>query len=295
MRVRRWLCAVLVAQLLATDLAAAATELTVVPASSAAAARIGAVDLDRLGADLGRAGLTLPPRIVVTLIEEADPRARGVPQWVVGLALEPEEIVIFPGRILSYPYESLESVFRHEVAHLALSARAGGQPMPRWFHEGLAVSVDAGWGVTGRLRLLLEMTGSPGTADLARLFASDTQAASAQAYGLSAALVADIQRRHGRGAPGAIAARLAAGVPFARAFQLETGVTPDEAASSAWAAYRHWTTWVSVATSGAAVWGLILAIAFVAFIARAKRRARRRRQWDDEDAIDSQSDRSRSP
>jgi hypothetical protein len=290
MRVRRWPCVVLIAQLLVTDLAAATTELTVIPSSSAAASRIGAIDLDRLGADLGRAGLTLPPRIVVTLIDEGDPRARGVPDWVVGLALEPEEIVIFPGRILSYPYESIESVFRHEVAHLALSTRAGGRPIPRWFHEGLAVSVDAGWGVTGRLRLLLEMTGDPGTADLTRLFASDTQAASAQAYGLSAALVADVQRRHGRAAPGAIAARLADGIPFARAFQLETGETPDQAASRAWAAYRHWTMWVSVATSGAAVWGLILAIAVVAFIVRGQRRARRRRQWDDEDAIDLPSD-----
>ena len=291
MRVRRWLHAALIARLLATDLTAATTELTIIPSSpSAAASRIGATDLDRLGADLERAGLTLPPRIVVTLIEEADPRARGVPEWIVGLALEPDEIVIFPGRILSYPYDSIESVFRHEVAHLALSARAGGRPMPRWFHEGLAVSVDAGWGVTGRLRLLLEMTGSPGTADLARLFASDTQAASALAYGLSAALVADIQRRHGRGAPGAIAARMADGVPFARAFQLETDVTPDAAASRAWAGYRHWTMWVSVATSEAAVWGLILAIALVAFIARARRRARRKQQWDDEEAIDGQSD-----
>ena len=289
MRVRRWLHAPLIT-LLATDLTAATTELTIIPSSSAAASRIRAIDLDRLGADLGRAGLTLPPRIVVRLIEEADPRASGIPDWIVGLALEPDGIVILPGRILSYPYESIESVVRHEIAHLALAARAGGRPLPRWFHEGLAVSVDAGWGVTGRLRLLLEMTGSPDTADLARLFASDTQAASALAYGLSAALVADVQRRHGRGAPGAIAARLADGVTFARAFQLETDVTPDEAASRAWAGYRHWTMWVSVATSETAVWGLILAIALVAFITRAQRRARRRRQWDDEEAIDLKSD-----
>ena len=289
MRVRRWLHAALIARLMATDLTAATTELTIIP-SSGAASRIGAIDLDRLGADLERAGLALPSRIVVRLIEEADPRASGIPDWIVGLALEPDGIVILPGRILPYPYQSIESVFRHEVAHLALSARAGGQPMPRWFHEGLAVSVDAGWGVSGHLRLLLEMTGSPGTADLARLFASDTQAASALAYGLSAALVADVQRRHGTGAPGAIAARLADGVTFAHAFHLETDVTPDEAAIRAWAGYRHWTMWVSVATSEAAVWGLILAIALAAFIARAQRRARRRRQWDDEEAIDLQSD-----
>ena len=79
---------------------------------------------------------------------------------------------------------------------------------------------------------------------------------------------------------------MADGVPFARAFQLETDVTPDEAASRAWAGYRQWTMWVSVATSEAAVWGFILAIALVAFIARARRRARRRQQWDDAEAVD---------
>ena len=290
MRVGGWLCAALMARLLATDLAASTPELIINPSTSAAASRISAIDLDRLAADFERVGLTLPSRIVVTVIDEADPQAHAVPDWIVGLALEPEQIVIFPGRLLSYPYDSIESVFRHEVAHLALSARAGGRKIPRWFHEGLAVSVDAGWGVTGRLRLLLEMTGSPGTAELARLFASETQAASALAYGLSAALVADIQRRHGRGTPGAIAARMAEGVSFARAFQLETDVTPDAAARRAWAGYRHWTMWVSVVTSEAAVWGLILAIAVVAFIATSRRRVRRRQKWDNDEAIEVQSD-----
>jgi hypothetical protein len=68
MRVRRWLHAALV-RLLATDLTAATTELTIMPSSpSAAASRIGATDLDRLSVDLERAGLTLPPRILVMLI-----------------------------------------------------------------------------------------------------------------------------------------------------------------------------------------------------------------------------------
>jgi hypothetical protein len=290
MPVGGWLCAALITPLLTAGLAATTTELTVVPSASVAASRIEAIDLDRLGADLARAGLTVPPRIVVTLIPERDARARSVPDWVIGLALEPADIVIFPERVLSYPYDSFESVFRHEVAHLALSVRAGGRPMPRWFHEGLAVSVDAGWGVRGRLRLLLETTGDPATADLARLFAANRDTMSAQAYGLSAALVADIQRRHGAGTPGAIAARVAAGVPFAQAFQLETGVTPDDAARRAWAGYRRWTMWVSIATSGAGIWGLILALALGAFIARARKRAWRRRRWDDEDRVDTSSD-----
>jgi hypothetical protein len=238
-----------------------AAELTIdaPPSLAASAESIRAVDLARLQSDLRRAGLDLPGRITVAMILDGDPRARAVPPWIVGLADGPSDIVIFPERVLPYPYDSVESVFRHEVAHLALHARAGGAGLPRWFHEGVAMAVDQGWGMEGRLRLLLEMAGNPGTAELARLFASRAQPEAAQAYGLSAALVADLRRRHGAMVPGAIAARVAGGAPFAEAFTSETGETPDLAASRAWSVYVRWTNWVPTLTSGSAVWALILA------------------------------------
>jgi hypothetical protein len=279
---RCWRFVALVALLLALDSAQAATELTVVPSSSPAASRIEAIDLVRLKADLARADLMLPERVHVTLIPEGDRRARDVPDWIVGMALEPHDIVIFPERVLAYPYDSLESVFRHEVTHLALSSRAAGATLPRWFHEGVATSVDAGWGFSDRLRLLLETTGNPVTADLSRLFSSDARSTLAQAYGLSAALVADLRRRHGTQTPGAIASRVAAGVPFETAFQQATGETPDDAARTAWTTYRHWTIWVSAVTSQSAVWGVIIGLALLAFLVRARQRVLRRRRWDDE-------------
>ena len=157
-------------------------------------------------------------------------------QWCAWLLPEPS----------AYPDNSVESVFRHEVAHLALAARAGGAPLPRWFHEGVAMSIDRGWDTSGRLRLLLEMIRGPRTEQLGQLFASNTQPESALAYGLSAALVADLQQRHdpsrGRRARGAGGG----GRPFARGFEIETGETPDSAASRAWAAYRRWTNWSGV-------------------------------------------------
>jgi hypothetical protein len=267
--------------------AGADTALLIDPSSPAVvASRIRAIDLTRLAADLGRVGLELPPRLEVALIPERDERAHGVPPWIVGLAHEPDGIVVFHERVLPYPYDSIESVFRHEVAHLALSARAGGRPLPRWLHEGVAMSVDRGWGAAGRLRLLIEMTGSPATADLTRLFASGAQPDTARAYGLSAALVADLQRRHGAGVPARIASRVASGVPFPRAFELDTGDTPDEAADRAWRGYRRWTMWVSAVTSDMAIWGLIVALAIVAAVVQARRRARRRRQWDEAEAVD---------
>jgi hypothetical protein len=256
------------------------------PASPAAlASRIRAIDLTRFGAELRGRGLKMPPRLDVALLSESDDRVQAMPPWIVGLAIEPTGIVIFHERVLRYPYDSLESVFRHEVTHLALSARAGGRPLPRWLHEGVATAADRGWDTGSRLRLLLEMTGDPATDDLARLFASASQPGTAQAYGLSAALVADIERRHGKAAPARIAARVALGIPFATAFEQETGDTPDEAADRAWRAYRRWTMWVSAIPSEASIWGVIVTLAIIASIVRARRRSRRRARWEEEESM----------
>ena len=168
------------------------------------------------------------------------------------------------------------------MAHLALSARARGRPLPRWFHEGVATSVDAGWDLSGQLRLLFEMSKGPGTADLGRLFSAGSQPDAALVYALSAALVADLQRRHGAGVAGEIAAHVGEGVGFARAFEMVTSESPDAAAGRAWGVYRTWTAWVPALTGGTAVWAAILGLAAAAYAVRRRRRVQRRQQWDDE-------------
>jgi hypothetical protein len=253
------------------------------PSLAVTAQRIRNVDLALLGQALARAGLELPSPIQVTLVPEDDPRASSVPDWIVGFALGPHDIVIFPGRVLSYPYDSLESVVRHEVTHLALTTRAGGHPLPRWFHEGVATSVDAGWSVSAQVRLLAALVERPGVAGVTRLFASGTESEARQAYLLSAVLVEDLRRRHGAATPGAIAARMSATTSFERAFELQTGETPDAAATRAWAAYRRWTAWIPAITSASATWALILMLAFVAYAIQLRKRFRRRRQWDEEE------------
>ena len=258
--------------------------LVTAPASlSGHAARVRATDIASLADALTRAGLELPPEIRVTLIPEDDEGAAAIPQWIVGLASGERDVVIFPERVLSYPYDSLESVVRHEAAHLALTARAGSAPLPRWFHEGVATSVDRGWKTTARLNLLLAMLARPDIAELTRLFVSPSESDTRHAYLLAALLVHNLRERHGPAIPGAIAGRVAAGVPFAEAFRLETGLTPDAAADEAWVGYRRWTAWLPAVTSPSAAWTLILVLALVAFLAQRRRRARSRRRWDDED------------
>jgi len=262
---------------------AATLAVTAPPQLEWARDRLEAMDLDALAADLARAGLDLPPEIEITLLPDADPGARTVPDWIVGLAFGEREIVVFPERVLPYPYDSLESVVRHETVHLALNVRANGQPLPRWLHEGLAMSVDTGWGAGGQARLLIGALGRPRTTDLTRLFTSGNRGETADAYGLAAALVADIQRRHGPTAPAAIAGHVGDGVPFAQAFALETGETPDAAATEAWSSYRRVAAWVPALTSTTALWAGILVLAFAAFLVRARQRALRRQDWDEED------------
>jgi hypothetical protein len=232
---------------------------------------------------LERAGLELPTSVRVTLIPDEDPRARETSRTVVGRAFGSHDIDIFPARAAGYPYDSLESVLRHEVVHLALDARAGGQPLPRWFHEGVATSVEAGWDMADQLHLLIAALRDPEVSDVSQLFRSGAQSDTILAYLLATVLVEDLRQRFGSAVPGRIAAHVARGVPFARALELETGETPDTVASHAWRAYVRWTNWVPAFTSGAAVWTVILALACVVFVVRRRRRLRRRQAWDDEE------------
>lgn len=273
------------ASALAAHAAGAGLTLTIDDASpslSGAAERIQRVDLAMLTQKLSRAGLDPPPRVHVTLIPEDDPRARATPAWVVGRAFEPGDVVIFPERVASYPYDSLEAIVQHEIVHLALSARAGGRALPRWFHEGVAVSVEAGWGITDHLRLLFAVSGQPPIAEVTRLFESDREPGTTQAYLLATALVDDLRRRHGAALPGAVARRVADGASFERAFVLETGETIDGATARAWGAYLRWTSWIPFLTGASALWTAILALACIAFFSQVRRRLRRRRQRDED-------------
>jgi hypothetical protein len=265
-------------------LAAQPIELSIetTPSLAGVAARVERIDYSAATRMLAQAGLPVPPRARLLLIDVSDPVAQQTPPWVVGSAFGTDTVVIFPQRIGPYPYNSLDAVVIHELAHLALSIAADGRPLPRWFHEGVAVSVESGWGITSQARLLWAASEQPAIDDVSRLFASDSHPATSTAYILSAALVEDIRRRHGPGIPGVIAARVAAGAAFDDAFLAAAGETPDAAATRAWRVYRG-LRWLPFVTSPSSVWGLIMVLAGLAFAAQLRRRRLRRQQWEAEE------------
>lgn len=253
------------------------------PSLHDAADRVRALPWDRLAEDLARAGLTLPATMHVTLVPEDAPEARETPRWVVGRAFGSSHIVVFPARTGRFPYGSLDAVMRHEVAHLALSDASGGGGLPRWFHEGVATSVEGGWSGADQVRLLVAVLTTPAIAEVDRLFASDAQPDATLAYSLAAAVIDDARDRHGASVPGRIARRVAAGVPFADAFVSATGDTPDQAAERAWSTFRWWTPLLALPASGHALWVGILVLAVIAFLVRRSRRAQQRARMDAED------------
>jgi len=248
-----------------------------------AADRVRAFDEARLDRALAAAGLEMPPHIRVSLVGEDDPRAAGVPRWVAGRAWGDRDIEIFPSRVSVYPYDSIESVLRHEIVHLALDRRAAGRRLPRWFHEGVAEAIGSERGFVDRWQFLRAVAQAPTLAGVAEQFESGREGQTADAYRLAVALVDDIRRRHGAGAPGAIAGRVAEGVPFERAFLVETGETVEAAATRAWDVYRRASQWLAVLSSGQVLWTAILLLAFAALGVRLRRRARLRRVWDELD------------
>ena len=278
----------LLALLWSLALTARQTVLTVEapPALAGMAARVRGMDTSSFAVPLARAGLNLPRRAHVTLVPSADMRARVTPEWVAGQAFSTDVIFVFPDRISAYPHDSVEAVVRHELVHLALNVRARDKPLPRWFHEGVAVSVASGWDLATQARLLWAAAREPAIEDVHSLFGSDAPSDKSTAYLLDAALVEGIRARHGAAVPGAIADRVSRGATFDDAFAAETGETVQQAAMHAWAAYRGWTRWLPMATGSSTVWGLILAVAGLAFIARRRRRTQRRRRWDEEEAED---------
>lgn len=253
------------------------------PSLDEAAAQVRGLDWYALRYDLARAGLDAPPALRVVLLDEARARALALPPWVVGRAFGPTYVEVVPSRTGRFPYGSLDAVVRHEAAHAALAATAGDRPLPRWFHEGVATSIEGGWGGFDQVRLTLAALTAPELDTVQQLFAAGAQEQSSLAYLLAATVVDDLRSRAGPDVPGAIARRVAEGRPFDEAFAEMTGVTPDEASRRAWSAFRWYTPLLATSASGSAVWAGMLVLAVAAYLARRARRRARRRAWDEEE------------
>jgi hypothetical protein len=235
---------------------------------------------------LGLVGLARPgPPIRVVLAPEGSRLARNVPTWVSGYAVpEVDTIVLFPGRVPSYPDRNLDTLLHHEIAHLLLARAAGGGSVPRWFNEGVATVAAREWGVEDSARVALATIGrGPRTLSEVNAAFSGDAAAASRGYAVSAALVRYLLRRFGDDAVGRILARVAAGMDFDDAFDAATGETTGGFARGYFGRETLWTTWVPFLTSTTALWMAITLLALLAIRRRRERDAAIREAWAEEE------------
>lgn len=275
--------------LLALPLSAAAQRLTVEapPALEPLAARLRSLDPVRIEGAARLVGLDDPgPPIRVILAPEGSVQALSAPSWVAGYAL-PEQgvVVLLPARSPRFPDSTLEDLLRHEVAHVLVGRASNFQPLPRWFHEGVALIAGLSWGLEEQSRLAATLLrgGEVTLADVDRRFGAG-EGAVRSAYTLAGAFVRDLLGRHGRDVVGEILSGVGAGLPFEQAFLQATGTPLAEAERAFWENQTFWYRWVPFLSSSVVLWILITLLALWAIRRRRKRDAARLAGWAAEEA-----------
>lgn len=220
--------------------------------------------------------------IRVLLVPEDAALARDTPPRVAAFADGAADLVVlFPARIGSYPYSSLETVLFHEVAHVLTARASGGGRVPRWFNEGLASAAERTWGLGARSRFAWEVVAGgrlSATALEGLFYGSDRDVA--RAYALSDAVVRDMLERYGPDAPARILARMSGGAPFEVAVYAVTGYPVDGVMLSFWSRHDTWKSWISAAGHPFTQWSVITLLALAAIWSHRRRRRERRRQWE---------------
>jgi hypothetical protein len=237
-------------------------------------------DISRL---IGVSDVGRPVRIV--LETESSNLARNVPPWISGFAVEREDtVVIFPARAPSYPDDTLEDVLRHEVAHVLIGHAAAGNPVPRWFDEGLAMEAERERRFRDQTQLLYQLvTGTRADLiELDRLFTGGQQDQE-RAYAIAGSLVHELRQQYGSTIGAQILSRVRTGSSFDAAFSAETGVTPQLFETHFWEGQRIWTAWVPILTSSAVLWPGITLLALLAIYMRHRRNREIEKRWEEED------------
>ena len=251
--------------------------------------RLERIDQSRFQESLDLVGLSRagePIRVVVA--SEQSEWAQNAPVWASGYANPSREmIVILPHRVVAYPYDSLENVLFHEVAHIFNARAARGQIIPRWFDEGLAMISARAWDFEDGARLTWAIVmGNPVSLETLDALFHEDQGSARKAYVLSHALVRFFIHEFGRDWPRKMFAFISQGVSFQEAFFRTTFKPLHKAEAAFWANQTVWTRWAPAVTSTIALWLGILGLALYVFRKQRQRAKTLKRQWQEEDDFD---------
>lgn len=211
-------------------------------------------------------------------------------RWAAGFADASRNLVaVRGGEGAAGRLPSLRRTFRHELAHLALTAATGGRA-PRWLHEGYAqlVAGDWDWRQAWRLRWELAREGGDVLHNLSLAFAG-RESEARTAYLLSYTAVHELWRRGGDVALGNFFAEMRRGASADVALRRVYGLTAHQFE-------RVWTDsvksrygWLYMLSRASLFW-LVLTVAVVVLGIRRWRYQKRR--WEELRRQDAREERA---
>lgn len=185
----------------------------------------------------------------------------------------------------------VETVFVHELSHVALHRAVNGQPVPRWFTEGVAIH-QSGEQSLERVRTLWSGTASGRLLpmeQLARGFDANPHRVSL-AYAQSADFVRWLRARDdGEARFGELISRLGRGQPFEIALERTYSISM-RSLEIEWhdGLAERFQAWPLLFGSGG-LWVLAALLIVVAYVRRKRKDGKRLREWEEEEEEEHQA------
>ncbi len=113
------------------------------------AARILEVAVSRGSAVAHSAGLAELGQVTIYVASTGDEfrvlTYGGVPDWGAGCAFPDRGVIVLRNPVTAPDPLHMEDVVVHEIAHIAAGRVLSGVHVPRWFHEGIAMTLAGEW------------------------------------------------------------------------------------------------------------------------------------------------------
>ncbi len=259
-----------------------------VESDARAAQRILEVAVERapgLARDLGVAAVS-PVKVYLAPSDEvfAELTRYGVPDWGVGCAFPDRGVVVLRSPLTVPRPLQMEDVVVHEIAHVAVGRMLQGVRVPRWFHEGVALTLAGEWRLprsdamvgTGAGGALLRLS------DIAGAFPEDSGSAML-AYTESFYAVNFLMKESGASSVGEMVRAVTAAGSFESGLATLYGAPLERFEEDVVSSYGRRFGWGILLTRWNVLFAVLALLLLAGGLVRMARSRRKVREWEEED------------
>ncbi|MBN1292303.1 MAG: hypothetical protein JXB48_10735 [Candidatus Latescibacteria bacterium] len=231
-----------------------------------------------------------PGNVITVILTSTEKEFRELtngtlPDWSTAVAMPGNRIIISP---LPGMKMNLDRILAHEIVHVVLFDAAGGNFIPRWFHEGCAETFSGQWGIQGRLYMTWKVSwGKLMTFDEIEQVFSAQGADVTLAYDQSMLALKQLITIGGKKVLSEILDSMRSGDNFENSFTKATGMTVREFEQVYLAAIAKAYGKRTLLTIIPSTWTFILLLAIVVYIIKKRRNKRLMSQWEIVDAAEN--------